>query len=345
MKEQKRNWIGNLSLILGLLVLCGILIITVVSMKTTGQCYTSLKDADLTQGIESTLYYYDHMLAQIGFGISIIPNEIGNEARLSSFLSSSIRAIDMRIIVCGLVYSMMVSVVLQYFLYSRYHNKRKKYSLGIVITSIASFAAFLITVLVSKRVFGIPYIFPNGHEWLFIIVGLLSVIAGNCALSAILSVVRHKKLAAVLAVPVVLCLFIVSMNLETHIYMSPTVESFDYLYETHADALEEDYDGEAYYDEEKNVLVLDGEEYPPETIDNPEYYTGWKRTGTFLFELADAYSGNGLLLTEAIIESLTPNDGFTMPFWVAMAYILKAGMWIAISFWLIKRRSIRNSVK
>lgn len=337
MKEQKKDRFEKISFISGILLLCVILIITISSLRTTGQCYTSLKNADLSQETESLLYYDDHMFAQIGFGISIIPSETGNEARLSSFLSSSVQEIYIRIISCGLLYSMMVSVALQYFIYSRYHSEIKKYFHGILIASVAPFAVFAAAVLISQSIFGLPAIFPEGRIWFLTAVCLLSIPAGNFVLSAVLSAVRHRKIAAVIALPVVLFLFIVSMNLECNLYTSPTVDSFKYFNETHAYALEDDYDGEFYYDKEKNVVILDGEEFPPEAFDNPNYYTGWKRLCASLFELVDAYSGNGLLLTESIVD-------YPIPVWTIMLYIIKAALWIALSSHFMKRRCIQRRI-
>lgn len=334
MKDQKTDRFGILSLIAGIALLCVILAVTVSSLKATGQRYSNLESTDLSRETESMLYYDDRMFAQIGFGISIIPDEPGNEARLSSFLSSSVHAIDMRIIGCGLLYSMMVSVVLQYFIYSRYHDGIKKYFRGILIASAAPFAAFAAAVLISKGAFGLPFIFPEGREWFLIIAGLLSSAAGSCVLGAVLSVLRRRKTAAVLSVPVVLFLFIAGMNLECRLYTSPTVDSFEYFNETHAYALADDYEGECYYDAEKNAVILDGAEYPPQTVDNPLYFTGWKRICAFLFELADAYSGNGLPLTDAVIEDTD------IPLWVPAAYAVKAVMWIALSFLFLKRRRV-----
>lgn len=336
MKERKKDLFQALSLILGILLLCVIILITVISMKPTGQRYADLKETDISQGMESTISYSDHMFASIGFGISIIPDEAGGDARLASFLLSSVAAIELRIILCGLLYSMMVSVVLQYFIYGRYHSVRKTYFYGILISSVAPFAVFTVSVIISQIALGLPTVFPGGRESFLIALGLLSVIAGSFALNAVLYAVKHKKLAAVLLVPAVLFLYVVSMNLEFPLYTNPTVESFEYFNETHPAELEDDYEGECYYDEGKNVIILDGVEYPPQTVRNPNYYTGWKRPLAFLFELLYAFSGNGLLLAES------SGLGIYIGFWTALAYVMKSAVWIVLSSHFVKRRSVRE---
>lgn len=90
-----------------------------------------------------------------------------------------------------------------------------------------------------------------------------------------------------------------------------------------------------YYDEGKNAVILNGTEYPPEIVGNPEHYTGVVRAGAFLFELINAYSGNGLLMTDSIIDG-------PVPIWAEIAYAVKAVMWCFLSSRFIKRRRTRQ---
>lgn len=338
MKEQKKDRLESISLISGILILCVILSFTVSAVKTAGQCYEGLKNTDLSRGTDSLLYYDDHLYGQLGFGITLMPNEPGGGERLASFLASSVREIDMWIISCGLLYSTVVSTVLQYFVYSRYHSDKKRHFIGVLTASAAPAAVYAAVVLISQKVFGLPAVFSDGRELLLIAAGLLSIMAGNCALGAVLSASRRKKLTAVLAVPAVMLLFIVSMNMECHLYTSPTEDSFDYFYEEHSGELPDDGESGFYYDKDKNVICLYGEEYPPETVVNPEYYTGWKRACAFLFELVDAYSGNGLMFTEKIIK----DSSAFISLRTAAAYIVKAAVWIVFLSFLPKRRRIRE---
>lgn len=338
MKKRKKDLFQSLSLILGILLTCGILFCTVSSMSTTGRCYAELKNADLSQEFEGTLYYSDRLYTSIGYGISVIPGEAGNEARLASFLSSSLLAINTRILSCGLLYSMMICVVLQYFLFARFQNERKKRFLGVAISSVAPYAVFTAAVLISEALFGLPILLPEGRVWLLIGLGLLSTAAGAFVLNAVLSAIRRKKLAAVLAIPAALILLIVSMNLESHLFLSPTEPSFDYFYLTHADALEEDYEGTCYYDESRDAILLDGVEYPPEYVENPRYYRGWKRACAGLFELVFAHSGTMLPIIEQITE-------FSLPLWAQTAYAVKAAAWIVLSVSLTKRRRMPEPVR
>ncbi len=67
----------------------------------------------------------------------------------------------------------------------------------------------------------------------------------------------------------------VGTGFEGRLYSSPTTDSFDYIaQEIKPHIYDKDFDGDVYYDEEKNVLILNGEEYEPRQVDNPDYLTG-----------------------------------------------------------------------
>ena len=109
------------------------------------------------------------------------------------------------------------------------------------------------------------------------------------------------------------------------------VPAFDYVYEQHSEILDEDYSGNAYYDEQKNVLIIDGEEYPPEMADNPDRLSGLKRALALVFELLFPWSGTGLYMVSQAAE-------IQIPVLMIAAYILKAMLWILIPSAITGRR-------
>lgn len=84
------------------------------------------------------------------------------------------------------------------------------------------------------------------------------------------------------------------------------------------DVFSEDFAGTAYYDEEKNVLVVNGTEYPPRPAENPERLQGIRRAGATLFETLNPYAGNGLFMVSEI------EGGLTIGVIVLLLYALKA---------------------
>lgn len=343
MKEKdKKKPTGVVSLIIGIILFCIILAATVPAVKELAESYLYIKNADLSQELEASFYYEDHLYASMGFGISIAPDEADKEVRRSDFLSDKLPLVDERIITCGILYAMMLGVIFQYYLNCKCHDSRKKYILGTAAATLVPFAAYLAAVLIAGKFFGVPFIFPRANGLLLAAVGLLSAVAGNSVLAALISTVRHKRFTAVAAVPIVFALVILGMNLEYHLYTGSTVKSFKYVSEVDSRLQDDNFDGAIFYNDKKDVLVVGETEYPPDLSDNPDYYTGLKRAGAYAAELIIPYSGSELLLTNYLVIIETEDN---IPSWTSAAYAVKAMLWIAGSCcWLKPRRKEEKTV-
>lgn len=66
--------------------------------KNMSRDYHAVMNLDLSADVRGSIVYDDHFYGQIGYGIEIDHSDSDNSARLSEFLSSSLRAIDKRII-------------------------------------------------------------------------------------------------------------------------------------------------------------------------------------------------------------------------------------------------------
>ena len=127
-------------------------------------------------------------------------------------------------------------------------------------------------------------------------------------------------------IPVILLLYLFSAQFEARLLMDPNADSFDYLYETLRES------DEPVYDPERNVMVVNGKEYPPESVPNPEYLTGASRIGAVAFEVIDPWSGSPLELAREIAESESASPGRDLlPAWFLALYAVKALLWIAAS--------------
>lgn len=73
---------------------------------------------------------------------------------------------------------------------------------------------------------------------------------------------------------------------------------------------------------EKDVIVLNGTEYPPRQVPNPDYLTGTGRLAALIFEFFSPYSGNGLFLIHET-ENITPGAA-ALFLYAAKAVILAA---------------------
>lgn len=307
-----------------LLFLCGTALFLVIAALTVsaigrlGSDYRKFAEADLSEDFSAALLYDDRIYAQLAYGIEIISTEPDKAERMETFLDGSLSMIFDRILAAGVLYTMLVSAAGALFLYDRFGKNRIKHTAAILAYPLLSYAAFLAVAAVAAAFRKLPFPALPGKAVAALAVCLVSVIAGECALGMLLRKIRFKTVAAVAAVPLAFALFIVGTGLEGRLFCAPYADSFSYVYET----VDEDYTGEYYYDEEKNVVVLEGKEYPPRQEPNEDRLKGAARIGAVAFEALVPCSGNGI---ELIREEL----GAPLPAWVLCLYALKALCWIA----------------
>ena len=149
---------------------------------------------------------------------------------------------------------------------------------------------------------------------------LLSVTGGSCALGLMLRRIKYKKIAAVLAIPLVFVLFLVGTGIEAGLYSPKTVSSFSYVTEL----VGEENLGDYRYDDEKDAVVGNGQEFPPEIVPNPEHSVGAERAAGLAFTVINPYAGNGLeLLRQALYAEI--------PLWAVLLPIVKSVFWIGLA--------------
>ena len=78
------------------------------------------------------------------------------------------------------------------------------------------------------------------------------------------------------------------------------------------------------YDEEKNAVVGNGQEYPPEIVPNPEHTVGAKRAAGLGFTVINPYSGNSL-------ELLRQELYVRIPLWAVLLHLVKSVFWIGLA--------------
>lgn len=325
MKNEKRNRILPwLSLFMGIVLFVTVLYFTFDATKRMAEDYHLLKEADLSTDTNGTIFYDDHLYGVIGFGIEISTKESGKEERRNDFLQSSIYQIDRRILSCLLLYTMMTAAVMSFFL----NERRKQGSTAVSVLVIwVMYLLYLGFVLLFHAIGKTPFYFPQGKDLVILLIGLLSIMAGESALLLLLEKIPYKKITAIIIVPVVFLLFLFGLLFEHGLYCLPYEESFAYLADINPRILDENFEDEFYYDETRNVVILEGKEYPPESLENEEYYRGFHRIGAYLFELVNPYSGNGLsMILEADVFTGMEANSFSL--WHGIFYVLKDICWL-----------------
>ena len=321
---KKKDLFRIITIVAFIAFLVALTVCSYMAVRQLSECYEFLKNGDIVKGFSGTIYYYDHIYASIGHGLEVLPNEQGAKQRLTEFLQTSLLSIDKRILSCGLVYTMFGTSLLLYNLFSDKEESRRKQILKTVAAVFGTYVLFIGMINVLCALFHVPFYFPGFKDLLSIFAGLVCIVAGCCVFGILLRVIRFKRILAIVMVPVVLLLFLFSTSFEGQLYSPAEIDSFDYVYEIDSRILDENFEGECYYDLDKNVMVVEGKEYPPEKVDNPEHLKGLSRISAFLYEAVDPYSGTTLYMAQEISEIESS------PL-ISLGYLLKAAFGIALS--------------
>lgn len=318
---KKGKIFGNIMMAAALVLLAAILITEVGAVRELRSSYVILNGKDISEEEISTIFYDDKMLVRLGYSTA------DTSVAMDDFLQSSIQNIDMRIMTAGIVYAAVISVMLSCYLAFRYGESTRKHIAAVIICGFTAYLIILAAVFGMMLAINLPIYLPSGKDLIAVLVGLLSVLAGNCAIAVWLRFVRPKVIISVVALAVVFVTYLFGSLCEMGIFSEPTVESFEYLAEMDENIFEDGYDGECYYDESKNVTVLNGVEYPPEELPNPARFTGAKRAGAVALEALNPYSAMCLPLMMHATDLDVPLIAFILYLCKSMLWILLPALW------------------
>ena len=213
----------------------------------------------------------------------------------------------------------------------KFSDNRKRQVLSAALTVSVLYFVYIAFVVILHGINKVPFHFPIDHAAI-IIVGLLSLIGGFSALVLLLRKIRFRKIASLVVIPFLVLLFMSGFLFEAGLFTPAKIDSFDYVADIDPRILDENFEGEFYYDEERNVIVFDGKEHEPKEVDNPDHFSGLSRVGAFLFEALNPYAGNALPVVQEEFES-----DIGIP--VLLLYALKSFFWIFLSTFGLKTRS------
>lgn len=303
----------------------GVLFLTYGAVKGLSETYTVMKNADLSGDFSGEISYDDRLYASVGYGIVLDDTVTDKAASMRAFLDDSLRSIDRRIFSAALIYTMLVTALLIYPICVRKRNSRGDITVSLWVWTFLIYVFYIAAVFGLHKYFGLPFHIPGVRTLVILAVGFLSILGGSFALAFVVSRARPawlQILFGLAAAPVAFALFLYGFVFEAGLYSEPYVESFDYVAEIDERVMDENFDG-AYYDGEKNVLVVDGTEYPPEEIENSEHFSGSRRTAAIVYEMLDPYSGINLdLLRQELGISLSPS--------VLLLYVIKGLFWMVL---------------
>ena len=321
MEKNYGKVLGTILTILGIAALAAVLGLSFFAVKDLGGLTETLKASNFSQAFSRSVYYNDHLYAQLGFAIEYEPSAGDTPERAAAFLEESLRAIDRRIFSAGIVYVLFISAIFSFPLWRRNRDSAPAHAGAVCLITLFLYAAFMAAIYGMHSYFRIPFYFPDAHGLLMIMAGVLSVAGGSAACALFLRKVPFKRVAAFLVFAVLIAGFLFGFLFEAGLYSTPFVDSFDYVSEIDPRILDENFEGDAHYDEGKNVLIVEGKEYPPEKIENADYMRGPARYGAMAFEVLYPYAGSTLPMA----EEATGNE---IPVLFPLLYILKGMFWI-----------------
>ena len=330
-KKPASKW-GYLSLSAAVLALAFLLFSSFNAVRGLAEDLNRNHSADPSSGFKAVTAYDDGLYAVVIYGQEMLPNDPALEDHLETFERSSLEKIDGRIVSAGVIYTIFIVCALTYFAYTICNNSITIYAKFVTVSTLAVYTVYVLFAWIFHTAMKVPFYLTSRISFFSIITGILSVIGGACAAGILLMKVRFKKTIALLIVPVIFLLFLFSSALEFGLFAEEKVSSFNYVAELDSRILEDEYADQAYYDEEKDVLVFDGKEYPPEMLDNPEHLFGAARAGALLYELVFPYSGTGLPLVEQDLE-------VNIPLITHLMYIIKSACWTLLPIYLKKKNN------
>ena len=323
MKQKRLNdLLRYILLIAAVLFFCLVLFRSYGAVRSLGGQYNSIKNTDLSESYTGTIYFSDQIYTELGYGISVTPDMADRQEFLDSWLETSLKAIDIRIMSTGCVYILAFAALLAYPLQQISGRDPKRHIPSIVLSVFGAYLLFLLSVQIFHILFKVPF-FYQPRPLLLVLVSLLSIAGGSCALGLLLRSIRYKKTAALLALPLAAVLFLTGFVTEYGIFAPKYTDSFDYLKAFENYVQDTEKPGMVYYDAERNVTVWDGKDYPPQQIENPDHFSGILRAGAILYETVNPISGNQLAMGESTGE-------YSIPLPAMALYGIKALLWILL---------------
>ena len=313
--KRKKGLPGLLMLTAAAAVILAVSVFQVKGIRNMAQGYHDLMDSSLAEDTMGYIAYDDGIYSSIGFGIEILAEETGKAERREDFARTSLTEVYRNIRAVDVLYVIAASALAALFICDRFCSSAAKHCTAIAAAAVSTYALLALVRAAASAVFRVPAPLPSGTDIASLAVCILSVIGGGCAEGLMLRRLKHRNIAAVIAVPLVLVLFILSASFGGQLYQPSEIPSFDYVWDIEGEEAVEEF----YYDEEKDVMCGRGKEYPPEMMPNPDKLTGMSAAFAAVFEAADPWSGAGLEL----VRSITGGAG---PF-VYLLYALKALAW------------------
>ena len=156
--------------------------------------------------ITDRVVYFDHLYYDHGFVLKIPPNTADPSVLVQNLLDDIPRYVSADLFNSIVTYSAVICTVGALFLYGLAQDNPRRYLLLILLTPPVFVGLIAGLTWGVSSLCGLRLPFPSGTGSDFFFIGLLSLMAGGCAVGLLLRVIPFKKVAAVILIPVVLFL-------------------------------------------------------------------------------------------------------------------------------------------
>lgn len=143
------------------LILVIVLFLSFYAVRDLAADVESIRSAPVPEGFDAALCYDDRLYACLLFGEEILPDDPLAEQRIEALISTSLHHFCERIFAAGLMYTMVISCTLAYYIYTVSNNEIAKHAAYIVLSAFAVYALYIGSVGIMFTSFGAAVLFPG----------------------------------------------------------------------------------------------------------------------------------------------------------------------------------------
>ena len=296
------------------------------ALSTYAQDYQAAK-AVMSYANTKLVLRYAGLFSNIGYGMEGAAIESVALSEYQSFMHTKPAIINEAVFRDNAFYMMITLCAGSVFLK---HLSKKK----MILVNTAAYLLYTACIMLLYAILKLPLTFTGVKSFVLIGISLLSMLAFLSFTEMLLTVGKKKLIMTVVSLFLLAVFYFCGLMSNFNLLSPKTIPSFDYLYETDERFSDEAYSGKIYYDPEKQVMVVDEEEFAPEIVNNPDHATGIQSVLYYLMEIINPSTG---VYLGAVVHSIEEDYSTVIPLTVTIPYILQACAWTVLSKIIIKR--------
>lgn len=325
-KSKKLSIPAIVSLVLCIVFFTVFLVRNVIALKYYA---ADFHDAEAVSSFAETRVYLRYPgFFSIGFGMEGSAVESVAFKEYQDFMQGKTAIIN-EAVYCDIAFYMLMSLCAGSLFLKEHFPKKWMFA------DSAVYLFYTLAIRITYAVLKLPVNMMGFRSFVYIGISFLSMLAFLSLTEMLLTVGKRKIIMAALSV-ILLSVFYFTGFFAKFCLLSPEeIPSFDYLYEADERYGDEAYDDLIYYDSVKGVMVIDGEEYAPELVKNPNSVQGIERV---LYQLIEGVNPSAGVYLGTIVRSIENETESTVSLSEAFPYALQAAAWLTVNILIIKKK-------